>query len=88
MTTSEPRWTELDRAEALALALYREGFCPCGCGNPADLTLVAEADSPGWAVTEHTCIARYALIEKQNAVPEGRRKYLGASLWSVRPRKG
>jgi hypothetical protein len=33
-------------------------------------------------------MARLALIEQQNAVPESRQKYLGASLWSVRPRKG
>jgi hypothetical protein len=88
VTTAEPRWTEQDRAEAIALALYRERPCPCGCGNPAALTLLPEAAGPEWVVTETPCTARLALIEQQNAVPEGRQKYLGASLWSVRPRKG
>lgn len=87
VTTTEPRWTEQDRAEALALALYRERPCPCGCGNPAELTLIPETEGPEWVVEETTCTARLALVEKQNAVPESRQKYLAASLWSVRPRK-
>lgn len=88
VTTAEPRWTEQDRAEALALTLYRSRPCPCGCGNPADLTLIPEEQGPGWQVEETTCTARLALIERQNAVADKRGKYLGASLWSVRPRKG
>lgn len=76
------------------MALYRERLvtartelCPCGCGNPAALTLVPEEDGPEWVVEETTCTARFALIEKQNAVAESRAKYARAGLWSVRPRK-
>jgi hypothetical protein len=90
ITTTEPRWTEIDRAEALALALYRSGLCPCGCGNKVTQTLVPEADGPAWEVHEISCTARMALLEVQNAVRESpsRAKYLPASLWLVRPRKG
>lgn len=88
VTTAEPRWTEQDRAEVLALAIWRERPCPCGCGNPAALTLIPETEGPEWVVEETTCTARLALIEKQNAIAQTPRgKYLGASLWAVRPRK-
>jgi hypothetical protein len=86
-TTREPEWTEQDRGELLALALWRERPCPCGCGNPAALTLLPEDKGPDWVVEESTCTARFALLEQQNAVPESRAKYLPASLWTVRPRK-
>lgn len=70
------------------MALYRERPCPCGCGNPAELTLMPEGVGPDWVVTETTCTARLALLEKQNAVRESSRgKYIEASLWAVRPRK-
>jgi hypothetical protein len=87
VTTSESRWTEQDRAEALALAVWRDSFCPCGCGNKRDQTLVPEEQGPEWSVHETACTARFALLEKQNAVPESRQKYLAASLWNVQPRK-
>jgi hypothetical protein len=67
--------------------MYRERPCPCGCGNPAALTLAPEVDGPEWVVEEVTCTARLALIERQNAVAESRAKYAAAGLWSVRPRK-
>jgi hypothetical protein len=86
VTTREPEWTEQDRAEQLALSLYRERPCPCGCGQPAALTLIPEADGPGWEITETTCTARLALLEAQSGVAE-KRKYPQASLWSVKPRK-
>jgi hypothetical protein len=89
VTTTEPRWTEQDRGEALALALYRSWLCPCGCGNLAGDSLIPEAEGPEWQVTETVCTARLALLEKQNAVADTpRAKYLAASLWAVRPRKG
>lgn len=91
MTTHEPRWTDQDRAEALALSLYRQRSCPCGCGNPAAQTLVPEGLGPDWVVEETTCTARFALLEQQRAAAEARgasfAKNAPASLWLVRPRK-
>lgn len=88
VTTRDPLWTEQDRAEALALTLYRERSCPCGCGNPASLTLIPEDKGPAWEVTHTTCTARLALLERQRAAVEKyKTKNADAWLWSVRPRK-
>lgn len=88
VTTCEPRWTEQDRAEALALAAFRQRLCPCGCGQPASLTLIPEVDGPGWVVEQSTCTARLALLEHQRAAAEKRgTENEPARLWSVRPRK-
>jgi hypothetical protein len=86
VTTREPEWTEQDRAEVLALSLYRDGLCPCGCGQPSAKTLIPEAEGPGWLVTETTCTARLALEEAQAGVAE-KRKYPRAGLWLVQPGK-
>lgn len=87
-TTSEPRWTEQDRAEALALTLFRDRLCPCGCGQPAGLTLVPEDEGPGWTVQQTTCTARLALLESQRAAVENRgTDNAPARLWAVRPQR-
>lgn len=87
ITTTESRWTEQDRGEAIALTLWRAERCPCGCGNRAALSLMPEAIGPQWVVEETPCIARMALIEHQNAVAKDRGDLMPASLWSVRPGK-
>jgi len=72
----------------LALALYRDGPCPCGCGQPSSLTLIPEAEGPGWVVEQVTCTARLALFEAQRAAAERRgTENAPARLWSVRPRR-
>lgn len=88
MTTREPLYTEQDRAELLALAVYRNRRCPCGCGQPAALTLTPEEQGPGWAVEQTTCTARLALLESQRAASEARgTENAPARLWLVKPRK-
>lgn len=87
MTTSEPRWTEQDRAEALALAAYRGSLCPCGCGRMARQTLIPEDQGPVWQVEQTTCTARLALLEAQRGAAEKRgAENAPARLWSIRPR--
>jgi hypothetical protein len=86
-TTRQPRWTEQDRAEIFALLLYRERPCPCGCGQPAELTLQPEAEGPGWLVDQITCTARLALLEAQRAAVGTRgTENAAARLWRIQPR--
>lgn len=91
MTTREPRWTEQDQAEMLALAEYRDSLCPC-CGLPKDIVLGHERDAPKFVVTKRYCLARSTLAETQAAFfsqyqknPDPRHQAL---LWSVRIEKG
>jgi hypothetical protein len=82
VTTREPEWTEIDRAEQLALAEYRASFCPCGCGYlTADTTSNWET-GPEFDATHITCRARAALVEAQNAEIE-RKRDTSAWFWSI-----
>lgn len=66
MATQEPRFTEQDRAELLALALYREGLCP-RCGRPLDVCTAPEDGGPQYDVVWRTCGATRYLLEQQRA---------------------
>ena len=83
MTTSEPRWTEQDRAEALALAEYRASLCPCGCGHQVADTTASWETGPEYDATHITCRARAALVEAQEAAAE-RKKDTRAWLWTIK----
>lgn len=85
MTTQEPSWTEQDRAEVLALALYRSWLCPLHGGLLEDCTSPEET-GPSFAVDRATCRAQMALIEAQRAAEDSRKPspYAGARLWGVR----
>lgn len=66
MTTREPLFTEQDRAELFALALYRDGLCPL-CGRPREVCGAPEGThrfEPVWEV----CQATLTVSEQQNAV--------------------
>jgi hypothetical protein len=77
-------WTEQDRAEVLALQLYRDSFCPCGCGLKAEDTLAPEESGPGFVVNQITCQARIVILEEQRAAAEKRgTDNAAARLWSV-----
>lgn len=67
VTTREPRYTELDRSELLALALYRSWLCPDGCGFLAEETFSGEETGPVFTATHKACRATLALIENQRA---------------------
>lgn len=88
MTTSEPRWTDLDRAEALALAMYREQKCP-HCGRPVDVCTSMEGVGPDFEVEYTACRATMAILSKQRAVLGGKKPnpYAPAFLWAVSTRR-
>lgn len=88
MTTREPLFTEQDRAELLALALYREGLCPL-CGRPQRICTSHEEQGPDFTATYTACRATLALLEQQRAISEGGKKprpNAPAYLWAVHTR--
>lgn len=89
MTVREPEWTEQDRSEVLALALYRSWLCPCGCGHLAEDTLSHEETGPAFEADHTACRATLALIEKQRAVinPDKPDPYARARVWSIQVRR-
>lgn len=88
MTTREPEWTEQDRAEALALAEYRAGLCPCGCGHRLADTTAPEATGPTFVPVQVTCNARMALLEAQRGAEEARgTENAPARLWAAQMKK-
>lgn len=85
VTSRESRWTEQDRAEVLALADYRDGLCPCGCGHQMAETLSHEEKGPQFIADRVVCRARLQLIEAQIAAedPDKPNPYAAARLWRV-----
>jgi len=85
VTTREPLWTEQDRAELIALALYRDGLCP-KCGRPVEVCTSEEENGPAFGVEQSTCRATLAILEKQRALTDGGKKshpYAPAFLWAA-----
>lgn len=90
VTTRESEWTELDAAEMLAIAEYRDTLCHC-CGLPKSMVLVHEKDAPRFLVSKRYCHARRTLIESQQAFTENGKNVKPAHdalQWSVRVEKG
>lgn len=87
MTTREPLYTDQDRAELLALAVYRDGLCPL-CGRPREICTAPEEGGPQYEVTWQTCGASRALLEQQRGTysdkPHPNR---AAHLWGTTIRK-
>lgn len=71
VTIREPRWTEMDRAEMLALGLYRSWLCPCGCGHLSEDTFSHEAIGPDFSAFRKMCRARRAMKEAQRGLEDG-----------------
>jgi hypothetical protein len=90
VTTREPRFTEQDRAELLALALYRDGLCPL-CGQPLAVCTSPEDGGPSFVPSYRTCRASMERIDVQEAIAEKHKKtgdrYARARLWSTTIRK-
>lgn len=87
MTISEPRFTEQDRAELLALALYREGLCPL-CGRPLDVCTAPEEGGPEYDVLWQVCGATRAKLEQQRATyGDKEHPNRAAHLWGTTIRK-
>lgn len=57
----EPRFTEQDRAELLALAAYRDGLCP-RCGRPIEVCTAHEETGPTFDAEYTMCRATAALL--------------------------
>ena len=79
VTTSEPEWTEQDRAEILALALYRSWLCP-KCGGLLDEFTSHYDSGPEFQVRRKRCRATDELLAEQESAKIDRP---GAVLWSV-----
>jgi hypothetical protein len=79
----------MDRAETLALAMHRESLCPL-CGRPVDVCTSEEGVGPEFTVTQSTCRATFAIVEKQRALTDGGKKsnpYASAFLWAATTRR-
>lgn len=83
VTTREPRWTEQDRAEILALALYRTWLCP-KCGGLLEDCTSHEDTGPEFRVRRVRCRATDDLLAEQAGSNIDRPE---AVLWSVEARK-
>lgn len=88
-TVAEPEWTEQDRAEILALALYRSWLCPCGCGHLTADTTSHEETGPRFTADRTVCRARLALLEAQRAADDGKQASPNAParLWHIDMRR-
>lgn len=79
----------MDRAEALALGLYRAGLCPL-CGRPVDVCTSDEESGPAFGVDQSTCRATLAIVERQRALTDNGKKpnpYAPAFLWAATTRE-
>jgi len=88
VTTREPEFTDQDRGELIALAVYREGLCPL-CGRPLDVCTSHEDTGPEFAATWTACRATLAILEKQRAISDGKKPKPNAPayLWAATIRK-
>jgi hypothetical protein len=78
--TREPLYTEQDRAELLALALYRDGLCPV-CGGQLSECTSHEATGPKFKASAVRCRRRDVLSMAQTAKQDTDRAE--ALVWSV-----
>jgi hypothetical protein len=89
VTTREPLFTEQDRAELIALDIYRDGLCP-RCGRPLDVCTSEEESGPQFLVRESTCRATLAIAERKNALTDNGKKsipYAESRLFGTTIRK-
>lgn len=87
MTTRQPRFTEQDTAELLALALYRDGLCP-RCGRPTEVCTAPEESGQKYDVVWQTCGATRTLLEAQRgAYGDKDHPNRAAHLWGTTIRK-
>jgi hypothetical protein len=83
VTTREPEWTDQDRAEALALAMYRESLCPNGCGQPLDESTSHYEAGPAYDAKHTTCRACAALAEARRAADDSGKGDGQARIWRL-----
>lgn len=66
----EAEWDDEQRAIMAALAEYRAGMCPCGCGHRMSDTTAAEGTVKFSVPTPNACLARLKLAEAQKKYAE------------------
>jgi hypothetical protein len=87
VTVREPRFTEQDRAELLALQLYRDGLCPA-CGRPLEVCTAPEETGAKFDVSWQVCNATRTLLEAQRGAYEDKQHpNAPAHLWGTTIRK-
>lgn len=81
----------MDRAEALALAMHRDGLCPL-CGQPfAVCTADENAGAPEIVAQYTACRSTLARLERLRGMTDGGKKddpYAPAYLWAFTTRGG
>ncbi len=92
VTTVEPRFTDVDRAELIALDIYRAGLCPL-CGRPVSVCTSQEdaPGSPNFQVSQAMCRASREISRVKNALTDGGKERLSdaeARLWGTTIREG
>jgi transcription initiation factor IIE alpha subunit len=79
----------MDRAEAIALTMHREGLCPL-CGKPLEVCTSVEGEGPDFAAEYTACRATLAKLEKQRALFGDLKKpdpNAPSYLWAVTTRR-
>lgn len=66
----EAEWDEEQQGWMLALAEYRAGACPCGCGERFEQSTASEMDGRYKVGLPTRCHARTALLIAQKAYDE------------------
>lgn len=82
-TTREPAYTEQDRAELLALAVYRQGLCP-HCGGPIDECTAPEKTGSRYRAKRMRCQRADAIAIARNALGDGV-QHPEALIWWTEP---
>ncbi|PSK96702.1 hypothetical protein CLV30_12584 [Haloactinopolyspora alba] len=72
MTTTEAEWDDDQRSLMLALAEYRDGACPCGCGGRAAETLDPANEDRYTSDPPTRCHRRTALLRAQEQLATDR----------------
>jgi hypothetical protein len=85
ITRRESSFTEQDRAELIALALYREQLCPLHGGPLSECQVKEGEPMPSFVASSSYCHAQVEKIEAMNAGADVG-KYHSAKLWMVRRR--
>lgn len=80
VATREPLFTEQDRAELLALALYREGLCPA-CSGPLSECTSHEATGPKFIPSWVYCRRTETVLAAKGTISDSQRP--GAMVWST-----
>jgi hypothetical protein len=82
VTTRESEWLPQDRAEALALAMFRADICPGGCGQPVSESTSHYTEGPEYDAHGITCRACAAKGEALRA-EQDRNPNAMPRLWHV-----